>query len=341
MKFGSLFSGIGGLDLGLERAGMTCSWQVEIDPFCTKVLNKHWPHVPKFGDIRNVGKQNIETVDLIAGGFPCQPFSVAGKRRGTEDDRHLWPEMLRVISELRPTWVIAENVPGIIPIFLYQALFDLAREGYEALPIVLPACGFDAPHLRYRLFIIAYDVKGRRERKGVPVRSRRQDKTQTDISGSGKVLAYANRGFGQLKKKALRPRGDPPELGGEYVSDSDSKRSQKREGQNTKRAGENKRTEFDRGGGEPRLVPNAKQIGRDELEPSVSRGEERKGASDQAANGGITGGRARWLPEPGVGRVADGFPGRVDRLKSLGNAVVPQVAEHIGRMIMNINNLVN
>ena len=157
MRFGSLFAGIGGLDLGLERAGMECAWQVEIDEFCQKVLTKHWPHVPKFGDIRDVGRKNLEKVDLIAGGFPCQPYSNAGKQKGTADDRHLWPEMFRVIQELRPTWVLGENVPGIIKIFLDQAIADLEGEGYTCEPFVLPAVGFDADHQRHRLFVIAYD----------------------------------------------------------------------------------------------------------------------------------------------------------------------------------------
>lgn len=162
MRFGSLFTGIGGLDLGLERAGMECAWQVEIDEWCQKVLTKHWPDVPKYGDIRDVGKENLETVDLICGGFPCQPFSVAGKQRGTADDRHLWPEMLRVISELKPAWVLGENVPGIIPIFLDQAIADLEAEGYTCEAFVLPAVGFDAPHKRQRLFVISYSNDIRR-----------------------------------------------------------------------------------------------------------------------------------------------------------------------------------
>jgi DNA (cytosine-5)-methyltransferase 1 len=153
---GSLFSGIGGLDLGLERAGMEVAWQVEIDEFCQKVLAKHWPDVPRYGDVRDVGRHNLEAVDLICGGFPCQPWSVAGKRRGTKDDRHLWPEMVRVIGELKPTWVIGENVPGIIKPFLDQAIFDLESESYTCEAFVLSASAFDAPHNRGRLFIIAY-----------------------------------------------------------------------------------------------------------------------------------------------------------------------------------------
>lgn len=156
MKFGSLFAGIGGFDLGLERSGMRCEWQVEIDEFCNKVLEKHWRDVPRFGDIRECGKRNLAPVDVICGGFPCQPFSVAGKRRGKEDDRHLWPEMLRVISELKPTWVIGENVSGFINMGLDVAFADLEAEGYEVEAIVLPACGVNAPHQRYRVFIVAH-----------------------------------------------------------------------------------------------------------------------------------------------------------------------------------------
>src|ERR1044071_2209829 len=113
MKFGELFAGFGGIGLGLEQAGMVCRWQVESDPFCQKVLTKHWPNVPKFNDVREVGKHNLESVDLICGGFPCQPYSVCGKGLGASDDRFLWPEMLRVVSELNPEWVVGDNVSGI------------------------------------------------------------------------------------------------------------------------------------------------------------------------------------------------------------------------------------
>ena len=219
ITFGGLFSGIGGIDLGFERAGMICKWQVENNEFCNKVLNKHWPDVPKYGDIKNVGKENLETVDLIAGGFPCQPFSVAGKRRGTEDDRHLWPEMLRVISELRPTWVVAENVPGIINVFLHQAIFDLAREGYKALPIVLPANSFDAPHLRYRLFIVGYTKYPRliasEKPRGITQRGNGSTPRKNSASEFERsdfkleIMAYANRqgleSGGKNKKRTHAP----------------------------------------------------------------------------------------------------------------------------------------
>jgi DNA (cytosine-5)-methyltransferase 1 len=161
MTVGSLFSGIGGFDLGLERAGMEVKWQVEIDPFCNKVLAKHWPDVKRYGDIRNVGKDNLESVDLICGGFPCQPFSSAGKQRGEADDRYLWPEMLRVISEVNPTWIIGENVAGIISMAIDQVLSDLEGLGFETQAVVVPACSLGAIHIRQRVWILAHSKQGR------------------------------------------------------------------------------------------------------------------------------------------------------------------------------------
>jgi len=154
--FGSLFAGIGGFDLGFHRAGMKCRWQVEIDPFRQKVLVKHWSHIAKYSDVRTCGKHNMEAVDLIAGGFPCQPFSEAGEQRGEQDDRNLWPEMRRVIAELRPRWVVAENVPGIRNLYLDTVLSDLESMDYAAGTLDLPAVAFGAPHIRHRLFVIAY-----------------------------------------------------------------------------------------------------------------------------------------------------------------------------------------
>ena len=222
-SFGSLFAGIGGLDLGLERAGMRCRWQVEIDEYCLRVLAKHWPDVRRYGDVRDCGAHNLEAVDLIAGGFPCQPHSVAGKRRGKEDDRDLWPEYLRLVAELRPRWVVGENVPGIVTTMLGEVLSDLEGEGYIAVALAVPAVAFGAPHQRERVFVVAYS--------------------------GGARLAVG-----------------------------------KAEGQ---------------GGGVCAV--------------------ERSGW---------------WDIEPGVGRVADGVPGRVDRVRALGNAVVPEVAEWIGRRIL-------
>ena len=160
----SLFSGIGGLDLAAEMAGIKTVGQCEWADFQTKILEKHWPDVPRWRDIRTLTAESfyehtgLRTVDIVSGGFPCQPFSLAGKRGGENDDRYLWPEMLRVVRELRPSWVIGENVPGIVNMALDTVLSDLENEGYSAQAFIVPACGVDAPHKRERVAILAHSV---------------------------------------------------------------------------------------------------------------------------------------------------------------------------------------
>lgn len=189
--FGSLFAGIGGLDLGLERAGMVCKWQVELDPYCRAVLEKHWPDVPRWDDattfLAQPGRFNGDArgrpheksvsspasdverrrcqVDLICGGFPCQPVSHAGKRTGTSDARWLWPEFARILGVLRPRYALIENVPGLLTAndggAFSEVLGDLARLGYDAEWTSVPAAAVGAPHLRYRVFVVAYANRGR------------------------------------------------------------------------------------------------------------------------------------------------------------------------------------
>lgn len=158
--FGSLFSGIGGLDLGLERAGWRCRWQVEVDAYRCSILALHWPNVKRYTDIREVDFEHIEFVDLIAGGFPCQPVSSAGKRQVQGDERWLWPEFARAIRCLRPRFVLIENVAGLLDRGFGDILSDLANCGYDAEWQMLPAAGIGAPHVRARVWVVAYAHEG-------------------------------------------------------------------------------------------------------------------------------------------------------------------------------------
>jgi DNA (cytosine-5)-methyltransferase 1 len=164
-EFGSLFSGFGGLDLGLERAGWKCAWQVEINKYARRVLNKHWSDVPKFADVRECGERNLTRVTLIAGGFPCQDISEVGYNAGLDGSRSgLWREQLRIIDELRPEYALIENVRRLRSRGLDRVLKELAACGYDAEWETVSACAFGAPHSRERLFIVAYPASIGRER---------------------------------------------------------------------------------------------------------------------------------------------------------------------------------
>lgn len=159
MTVGSLFSGIGGFDLGLERAGFTVKWQVEIDEFARKVLSKHWPDVPKYGDIRAIDWATIEPVDVLCGGFPCQDLSCAGRRAGLREGTRsgLWFEYVKAIRAVRPKYIVVENVSGLLDNHaLGRVLGDLAESGYDAEWAMFPASGIGFPHQRKRVWVIAY-----------------------------------------------------------------------------------------------------------------------------------------------------------------------------------------
>jgi DNA (cytosine-5)-methyltransferase 1 len=244
LTFGSLFAGIGGFDLGFERAGMRCVWQVEIDPFCRKVLAKHWPNVRRWDDVRTFPPEPTEdwTCDVICGGFPCQDISASGRGAGIDGERSgLWAEFSRIVRVLRPRFVVVENSAILTARGLGRVLGDLAAVGFDAEWSVLSACAFGAPHTRERMFVVADSQPA--ERRSVGAEERRLADEHDRLQG------------------------------------------------------------------------------------------EREEDSGRARECFATA-RRQWVREPGMARVVDGVPGRVDRLRGLGNAVVPQVAEWIGRRIV-------
>jgi len=338
MRFLSLFAGIGGFDLGLERAGMQCAGQVEINPFCQRVLAHHWPDVKRIGDIYDVTESDFGAVDLVCGGFPCQPFSHAGKRRGKEDDRYLWPEMLRVIKAYRPAWVFGENVAGIVQMELDNVLSDLEREDYETQAFLIPACAVDAPHERKRVWIVAHsDVRRNSGRSGQNC----ETNSIQSVSGTKVCSGMFSRAGDVALAKSVGSGTGFCEIGteqdrdffadsGTYVPDANSS------GCGERWRAESVQQEHSAAQCSGQTVSHTEcgglQNGPLSRISIQSQGEAcdewGKQADDVERHG------SQWLPEPGVGRVANGVPGRVDRLRCLGNAVVPQVVEVIGRAII-------
>jgi len=270
----SLFSGIGGIDLAAEWAGFRTVAFVEKDPFCQKVLKKHWPEVPIYEDVCRFSARPFLGVSLLTGGFPCQPYSQAGKRRGADDDRALWPQMLRCVRESNPAWVVGENVAGFVNLGLDACLSDLEAEGYEAVPLVIPACGVGAPHQRYRVFIVANAIGF-----GCDERSMLRSGAESWgalVGNAGEAMADAARHL-HTGAKAQRPEWERAGARGESIALAHSSCE---------------------------LLDGTGDIG--------ATGRRKPANSDW------------WEFEPPVGRVANGVAGRVDRLRALGNAVVPQ-----------------
>lgn len=201
MTFGSLFAGIGGFDLGLERAGMQCKWQVEIDDYATKVLEKHWPNVKRYRDVREAGPE-LERVDLICGGFPCQDLSVAGDREGIVEGTRsgLWLEFARIIREVGPGWVLVENVVGLLSANagrdMGRVLGDLAALGFDAEWQMFSAEAFGAEHRRERIFIVAHNLRAGLEGWG-PDRANAKD-ARVFKSGARPAIGTAFEGLGKL-----------------------------------------------------------------------------------------------------------------------------------------------
>lgn len=293
LTYGTLFSGIDGFAVGFDRLGWDLRWQVEQDAFCLDVLRHHWPHVPKHTDVSDVGADQLERVDLIAGGFPCQDISLAGAGAGIDGARSgLWSEYARIVGELRPRYVIVENVSALLARGMGRVLGDLAALGYDAEWDCIPASAFGAPHQRDRLWIVAYP---------------------NEVGRAQGLCEPTGR------SERLRP-GDA-ERSGEHLADTDAQAG----------AGS---------GGAAEALHGPAPVERPRRRGGV------RGAVQDADGGPVqpwrVGGRAAqaggaewWSVEPPVGRVAHGVPNRLDQLAALGNALVPQIPEWIGRRILD------
>lgn len=207
LRVGSLFAGIGGIDLGFEWAGMKTVWQVEKDKFCRKVLAKHWPDVPRYEDVNEIDWSTVAPVDVIAGGYPCQPFSLAGKRKGAGDNRHLWPRMFEAIKELRPTWVLGENVAGHVSMGLDCVLADLEAQGYSCRPFIIPACAVGAMHQRDRVWIVAHNDEDR-EPLG-SLNAKVEEAPSSTHTNQTRRAAWGNAGEDTADVGGFQPGGGP------------------------------------------------------------------------------------------------------------------------------------
>ena len=208
MKHLDLFSGIGGFSLAADWVWDDVEHTFcEIEPFCVKVLNKHWPDSKIYGDIKELKGNELGAVTLVTGGFPCQPFSNAGKRKGKDDDRDLWPEMFRIIKETNPDWIVGENVAGFVGMELDRSISDLEDAGYEVRTFVIPACAVGAPHRRDRVWIVAHNDEKRKlgERFEVVPAEREQQALSQPHGSSSETPANDNGKRGKrVKQKEIQ-----------------------------------------------------------------------------------------------------------------------------------------
>lgn len=361
MNVGSLFSGIGGFELGFERCGMSTLWQVEQDAYCRAVLARHFPEAQRFEDVREVGACNLAPVDVICGGFPCQDLSPAGHGAGIDGARSgLWSEFARIICELQPRYVVVENVPALLtgkgkrwdraPVG--RVLGDLAEVGYDAEWACLSAREFGAPHLRRRAWIVAYPARDAEAGSATATGPERERAGQGGATGRARAVSdpdgdgcpqglLLGTGPGERSRQTDALRRSP----GEALADAEgnSERPRLRQGDARSERGRRSRDRGRAGGaladaerGGRQGGPDQQRRGNPQRPPALgcqgpedsSRGDQEEGSRDRLPAS------ESWSTEPDVGRVADGVPNRVDRLAALGNALVPQIAEWIGWRIL-------
>lgn len=311
MKHGSLFSGIGGFDLAAEWMGWENVFHCEKNKFGQRVLKHYWPNAILYDDITTTDFTiHRGEIDIITGGFPCQPFSTAGKRKGTADDRHLWPEMLRAIREIQPMYVVGENVRGITNwnggMVFDQVQADLEAEGFEVLPFLLPACAVNAPHRRDRIWFVAHangngiNSTNRTENDKFKRESHKQTgkRFRSEVDGFNDEQSTANpNSYGSSLEKTINQRREPVVDNGAEIRNAISSTGGSRLTSHTEH--ERCKEQWDKG--TFRSYPTV---------PSI------RGRVESEFRGGN-----------------DGIPSRVDRIKALGNAVVPQVVYQIFKAI--------
>lgn len=324
---GSLFSGIGGLELGLERAGLgAVAWQVECDPFCLRVLARHWPHVNRFDDVRAVSAANLLPVDGICGGFPCQDVSSAGRRAGLDGARSgLWFEYARIISELRPRWVIVENVTSGETAWLPRVQHDLVSLGYRCEAWRLGAVDVGAPHRRLRTFVLAV---GNASSAGLEKRCEQRGNARQELPAAERAGLLGNADAQrQRQSRRIEPdqRRRAQDTGDPGLANTDRGEDQQQSG---RRVGSGRT-----GAAEP-FEAGLRQDGNADAQREMGRG-------SHGISAGLDGhrwpaGRGQeqeaWEP-PRTARRGE-IPENAARLRTLGNAVVPQVAEMIGRRML-------
>lgn len=332
MKVLDLCSGIGGFTLAHEMVGgfQTIAF-CEIEPFCQQVLRTHWSKVPIYDNIKTLSGDDIGTADVICGGIPCQPFSVAGQRKGEDDERHLWPDFLRLVRELRPAWCLIENVAGFVPMALDGVLSDLESAGYAAQAFVIPACAVDAPHRRDRVWVIGALANAGTEH---------DDGNGHGAGGnSGKLTESETvRGnTGYVGNTASAPKNAQPETGPSRRTVSESSRVMEHAtGEGLHAAAQAELCGSEESAG-PRNGKSERPGGvvgyadrKRELQSQGLEREQRRRLSDASPWAdsewlNCADGKARRV-KPSVRLLANGIPGRVDKLRALGNAIVPQVA---------------
>ena len=337
LKVLDLFSGIGGFSYGLDQVGFKTVAFCEMDQYCKLVLQKHWKGVKIYNDIKELkGEEIIKelgTIDIITGGFPCQPFSIAGSRKGTDDNRHLWPEMFRLIKELKPRWIIGENVRNIISIqegmVFENVCTDLEGEGYEVRAFNIPAAGVGAPHKRERVWIVANsrctlrqgsELEGENANEGKQENAyqyQRSSSTSTDNVAN----THSNREkWNQSKdRKGIRTQQSGEDVANTHTRLSNGSIEEVQSGRQTFDTSSERVTDVAH-------TYSQRQQEQCRTESVQKEGNEPQRSSSQARHTG-------WEFEPDVGRVAHGLSGRVHRLKTLGNSIIPKIAEEIGRAI--------